>query len=130
MNDLDAAIFSRLSTFTALTALVPVTHIAAVTIAQGILTPYVVYQTIDDLPDYSHQGRNGLRHPRVQVSSYASSFGSAKAINNQVVAALETWPSANADVQVVPVENMIPLYDAATTLFAVISDFFIWYTQS
>jgi len=128
MNDLDAAIFSRLSTFTALTALVPVTHIAAVTIAQGILTPYVVYQTIDDLPDYSHQGRNGLRHPRVQVSSYASSLGSAKAINVQVMTALETWPSANADVQDVTVDNIIPLFDSATALFAVITDFFVWYT--
>jgi hypothetical protein len=128
MTDLDAAIFSRLSTFTALTALVPVTHIAAVTIAQGILTPYVVYQTIDDLPDYSHQGRNGLRHPRVQVSSYASSLGSAKAINVQVMAALETWPSANADVQDVTVDNIIPLFDSVTALFAVITDFFVWYT--
>ena len=128
MTDLDAAIFSRLSTFTALTALVPVTHIAAVTIAQGILTPYVVYQTIDDLPDYSHQGRNGLRHPRVQVSSYASSLGSAKAINVQVMTALETWPSANADVQDVTVDNIIPLFDSATALFAVITDFFVWYT--
>lgn len=128
MTDLDAALFSRLSTFAALTALVSAAKISALTAAQGVVTPYVVWQEIDDIPDYSHQGRSSLRHPRVQVSSYASSLGSAKAINAQVMVALETWPSANADVQDVSVENVIPLYDAATTLFAVISDFFIWYT--
>lgn len=128
MTDLDAALFSRLSTFAALTALVSAAKISALTAAQGVVTPYVVWQEIDDIPDYSHQGRSSLRHPRVQVSSYASSLGNAKAINAQVMVALETWPSANADVQDVSVENVIPLYDAATTLFAVISDFFIWYT--
>jgi hypothetical protein len=128
MTDLDAGIFTRLSTYATLLALVPKTKMAAVTIPQGIVTPYVVFQIIDDLPDYSHQGRNGLRHPRVQVSSYASSLGSAKAINAQVMAALETWPATNADVQVVPVDNIIELFDSVTALFAVITDFFIWYT--
>lgn len=127
MTDLDVAIFSRLSTFAPLIALVPATHIAAVTIAQGILTPYVVFQEIDDIPEYSHDGRNGLRHPRVQVSSYASSLGGAKSINVQVMAALESWPATNADVQVVIIENMIPLYDAATGLFAMVIDCFIWF---
>lgn len=129
MTDLDAAIFTRLSTFAPLIALVPATHIAAVTIAQGILAPYVVWQEIDDIPDYSHDGRNGLRHPRVQVSSYASSLGDAKTINVQVMAALETWPATNADVQEVIIENMIPLYDAATGLFAMVIDCFIWFSS-
>jgi hypothetical protein len=128
MTDLDAAIFSRLSTFAPLVALVPVTHIAAVTIAQGILTPYVVYQTIDDIPDYAHDGLVTLRHPRIQVSSYASSIGAAKAINTQVVAALTTWPAANAEIQSVMIENVIPLYDSATGLFDMITDFIIQYT--
>jgi len=129
MTDLDAAIFSRLSTFAPLIALVPVTHIAAVTIAQGILVPYVVFQEIDDIPEYSHSGRNSLRHPRVQFSSYASSLGGSKSINVQVMAALESWPAMNADVQVVIIENMIPLYDAATGLFAMVIDCFILFSS-
>lgn len=128
MTDLDAAIFGRLSTFAPLTALVPGSKIMAVVAAQGIVVPYVVWQEIDDIPDYSHDGRNSLRHPRVQVSSYASSLGAAKAINTQVMAALETWPAANADVQKVTVENIIPLFDSATVLFAVITDVFVWFT--
>lgn len=122
MTDLDAAIFTRLSTFAPLIALVPATHIAAVTIAQGTLVPYVVFQEIDDIPEYSHSGRNSLRHPRMQLSSYASSLGAAKAINVQVLEALETWSS----VQVF-IENIIPMYDPATALFAVIVDMFIWF---
>jgi len=122
MTDLDAALFTRLSTYSPLIALVPATHIAAVTIAQGTLVPYVVFQEIDDIPEYSHSGRNSLRHPRMQLSSYASSLGAAKAINVQVLEALETWSS----VQVF-IENIIPMYDPATALFAVIVDMFIWF---
>jgi hypothetical protein len=126
MTDLDAALFTRLSTYSPLiTSLVPATHIAAVTIAQGILVPYVVFQEIDDIPDYAHDGQNGLRHPRMQISSYASSFLGAKAINVQVMAALETWPAAAPDVQSVQIENTIPMYDQATALFAMITDFTI-----
>lgn len=122
MTDLDAALFTRLSTYSPLITLVPATHIAAVTIAQGTLVPYVVFQEIDDIPEYSHSGRNSLRHPRMQLSSYASSLGAAKAINVQVLEALETWSS----VQVF-IENIIPMYDPATALFAVIVDMFIWF---
>jgi hypothetical protein len=128
MTDLDAAIFTRLSSFAPLIALVPATHIAAVTITQGILTPYVVYQTIDDLPDYAHDGLVTLRHPRVQVSSYAASLAAAKAINTQVVAALTAWPAANAEIQSVMIENVISLYDSATGPFATITDFVIQHT--
>jgi len=128
MTDLDAAIFTRLSTFAPLTALVPATHIAAVTIAQGILTPYVVYQTIDDPSSYAHDGDTGFRQPRVQVSSYASSFGGAKAINTQVMTALDTWPSTGG-VQSVIWQNTIPMYDPATTLYAMITDFIIQYSS-
>lgn len=128
MTDLDAALFTRLSTYSPLiTALVPATHIAAVTIAQGILVPYVVFQEIDDIPDYAHDGQNGLRRPRVQISSYASSLLGAKAINVEVMAALETWPAAAPDVESVQIENTIPMYDQATGLFAMITDFTIHY---
>jgi hypothetical protein len=128
VTDLDAALFTRLSTYSPLvTALVPATHIAAVTIKQGILVPYVVFQEIDDIPDYAHDGQNGLRHPRMQISSYASSLLGAKAINVQVMAALETWPAATPDVQSVQIENTIPMYDQATALFAMITDFTIYF---
>ena len=130
MTDLDAAIFTRLSTYAPLLALVPKAKMAAVTIPQGTATPYVVYQTIDDLPDYAHDGLVDLRHPRIQVSSYAATFGAAKAIAAQVTAALTTWPAANAEIQCVSLENSIPLYDAASGLFAFITDFTICYTQT
>lgn len=128
MTDLDAALYSRLSGFTALTALVPAGKISALTAAEGIVAPYVVFQTIDDLLDYAHDGIVALRHPRIQVSSYGLSLGSAKSINTQVIAALTTWPAGNAEIQSVMIENVIPLYDSATRLFAMITDLFIWYT--
>jgi hypothetical protein len=130
MTDLDAALFTRLSTFAALTALVPGAKISALTAVQGAVPPYVIYQTIDDIPDYAHDGLIALRHPRVQVSSYGTSLGAAKGVNTQVIAALATWPAANAEVQAVMIDNTIPLYDSTSGLFAMITDFIIEYTQS
>lgn len=119
-------LYSHLSTFTGLTALVG-DRVYPVTAPQTVQAPFCVFFKVSDARIYSHQGFSGLERVRVQISCYAETYLEAKQVAEQVTAAMEAWLAANVKVQASFQENELDMYDSETGLYHVPVDFFIWY---
>lgn len=59
------------------------------TLPQGSSLPSVALHLITGQPDYTYQGRQGLRKSMVQIDCWGGSFSSAIAVKNAVIAALD-----------------------------------------
>jgi len=90
MTVLDESLYSYLANYSGLTALVS-DRIYAFRIPQEATLPCVIFQRIDTPRELSHDSSgigNELAHPRFQFDAYAETYASAKAINEQIRAAL------------------------------------------
>jgi len=90
MTVLDESIYSYLANYSGLTALVS-TRIYAFQIPQGATLPCVTFQRIDTPRTLTHDSSgigNELANPRFQFDVWATTYASAKAINEQIRAAL------------------------------------------
>jgi phage tail sheath gpL-like len=90
MTVLDESLFSYLSNYAGLTALVS-TRVYAFQIQQGATLPCVTFQRIDTPRELTHDASgtgSDLAHPRFQFDVWAETYAAAKAINDQVRAAL------------------------------------------
>jgi hypothetical protein len=90
MTVIDESLFSYLSTYAGLTALVS-NRVFAFKIPQGATLPCVTFQRISTprVPSHDSVGiGNELAHPRFQFDAWADSYAGAKAINDQLRAAL------------------------------------------
>jgi len=57
-------------------------------VPQNVQMPYVVIQTIDDIPAQSHQGYANLSTARIQINSFDDSYLDCKALDAAIFAAL------------------------------------------
>lgn len=90
MTVLDESIYSYLSNYAGLTALVS-NRVYAFRIPQEATLPCVLFQRISTPRELSHDSSgigNELAHPRFQFDAFAETYASAKAINDQIRAAL------------------------------------------
>lgn len=55
---------------------------------QNVTMPYVVIQTIDDIPENTHQGYSSLSTARIQINSFDDSYLGCKAVDATIFAAL------------------------------------------
>jgi len=96
---IEDALYSRLSGFAGLTALVG-TRIYPLKLEPGAALPAVSFQLIDAERDRL-SGQDGVDHAaRFQLDSWADTYESAKAVAAQVVAALDRWSGTVAGVVV------------------------------
>jgi hypothetical protein len=58
---------------------------------QNVTMPYVVIQTIDDIPEQSHSGYSNLSTARIQVNSFASTYLGCKAVDAAIFSALNGY---------------------------------------
>jgi len=90
MSVLEESLYGYLSTYAGLTALVS-DRVYAFRIPQGATLPCVTFQRIDTPRILAHDtsgiGSN-LAYPRFQFDAWATTYASAKAINDQIRAAL------------------------------------------
>lgn len=56
---------------------------------QNVTMPYIVIQSIDDIPDHSHDGYSNLKTTRIQVNSFDDSYLGCKAVDAAIFAALD-----------------------------------------
>lgn len=131
---LEQALQSYLSGYSGLTALIS-TRVYLMAIPQGSTLPCLTYQRIStprELTMQSSGATGDLAHPRFQFDAWATTYASAKAIIDQVRAALNgktgsigTSPYA-LTIRAALVEDERPSFDPNTNLYRCQSDFIIW----
>lgn len=135
---IEEAIGTRLAAVSGLTALVG-SNLFPVQIPQldagGTLdVPAVVWQLISDPPEHSHQGLS-MANPRYEVTSWATTYASAKQVANQVKLALDGFsgtvsvdgysPAETVKIFCIMYEDQRDLFDDETRLYGISQDYFI-----
>src|SRR5262245_42213214 len=90
MPQLEEAIYSRLSTFAGLTALVA-QRIYPIRAPEAVPMPLVVYQRISSYRWSAMKVDTGVARARMQVTAWATQATTAKSVKEQVRKALERW---------------------------------------
>jgi hypothetical protein len=114
---LKASLYTYLSTYAGLTALIGTRIYPSGDVPQGPVIPYCVYSRPNSERVYSHQGFSSLTDDNLQINCYSTTTLSVEAIEAQVIAAIEAWPATNGSVQAAFVDNVVgDLYDPQTEL--------------
>ncbi len=83
MTTIEEVVYSRLTTFAGLAALIS-TRAYPLVIPPDVTLPAIAYQTISGEPQWSHDGFSGLTQTRIQITSVAENYATAKQIDQQV----------------------------------------------
>lgn len=138
---IEEAVYSRLTTFAGLADLIDDRAYPLIVPIDALL-PAVAYQTIDSNPKFSHGGFSGLTMTRMQITTVAADYASAKEVDQQVRAAfnavaftvLVTTVDPGITVQGAFIDNSNDDFDATT--FApqaapvVRTDIILWHTAT
>lgn len=114
MADITKAVFDRLGNYSGLTALLPSTRMYPVRAEQRPTRPYLVFRQTDAGPRQgAFDGDIGIADPRIEVDCYADTLASARAVSEQVRAALQRWSGTHASVVVLDarIEDEFDDYD-------------------
>lgn len=134
MTVLDEGLYTYLSTYAGLVSLIS-TRVYAFKIPQGATLPCLTFFRVSTPREATHDSSgigNELSHPRFQFDAWATTYASAKAISDQVRAALHgkkstiaTGVSINGSLA----QDERPTYEPETQLYRVSSDFIIWHND-
>lgn len=130
MANIEEALFTRLSTFAGITALLS-TRIFPLRAPDQLVVPFIVYQKITGNREQSHTGSSNLANPRFQVSCWGSTYASAKAVSRQVVLALDAFKGvvSGVDIQFSDIESEVDTFDEDTKLYRVLLDVIFWHQE-
>lgn len=134
---LESVLYSRLSGFAGLTALVG-TRIYPSVLPQDVQYPAVSFHRIGGQPIPAAGSDPALKPLRVQVDCWAQdgasapgttdAYDSAASVAAQVLAALRRWRNAGSGVQAVYVENEgLDLFEAASLVHHRVLEFTVWF---
>ena len=132
MTTLDEGLIEYLKAFAGLTALIS-TRVYLETIPQAATLPCLVVSRVDTprIHTMETSGIGGdLASPRFQFDAYATTYGSVKAITDQVRAVLNGHvgtTGTGVTIRAALVNNEVPSYDPETALHRCQSDFIIWH---
>ena len=137
MTVLDEGLMAYLKAHSGLTALIS-TRIYPIQFPDGVTMPCVTYQRIDTprTSTLSSSGATGdLTNPRYQFKAWATTYASAKAITDQIRAALngKTGSTGAGSVTVTLrgalAQNENDGFDPLVRLYYRLSDFVIWHEE-
>lgn len=133
MTVLDEGLVSYLTGYSGLTALIS-TRVYPFKIPQAATLPCLTYQRISTPRSLSHDSSgigNELAHPRFQFDAWATTYASAKAISDQVRAALNghTGSMGGVTIRAALVDDERTSFEPETNLFRVSSDYIIWHND-
>lgn len=115
---IEEAIYTRLSGFSGLVALISTRVYDVESVPQNPTRPFVTYQRVSGRRVQAMGVFTGLVSPgRYQVVAHAATYRSAKAVRTQLLAALDRWRGTDGTVTVQDtfVENDVDLpYDLDT----------------
>lgn len=135
MATLEEGLYSYLSAYAGLTALIS-TRVYPFKIPQTATLPCMTYQRVSTprfhVMDTSGSGGD-LAFPRIQFDVWAETYTAAKAITDQLRAALNGKRgsigsgASTVTIQAALVQDEAPEYDSTTNLYRSRSDFIIWH---
>ena len=107
---------------------------------QDVALPYLVYQFISRVTEYSQGGATGMKRPRVQIRSVAATYDGAKTLAAAVESVLSGFSGTmgsggnTAAVDAVFLDNELEDYDSRLVPFEadlsaheIIQDFVMWH---
>jgi len=137
MTVLEEGLKSYLAGYAGLSALIS-SRVYHAPLPQGVTLPCLTYQRISTPRELTHDmsGATGtLAHPRFQFDAWATTQAAAKAITDQVRAALNgktgsigTAPNS-ITIRAALVADERPDFDTGTELIRSQSDYFIWHEE-
>lgn len=118
MSQIEEAVFSRLSSFAGLTALVAA-RIYPVVLPQNPTYPAVTYQRISSVRAPAMGTDTGLIATRFQLSTWSSGYAAAKAVKEQLRLATERWRGTvlGIVIQDTFIEGEVDLYETAVPVW-------------
>ena len=130
MAELEAVIFTRLSTYAGLIALTS-TRIYPIILPQNPILPAVTYQRTDGPRESALGAVMGLAHPGIQIDSWGKTYASAKAVATQTRAALQRWSSEATDPVVLDclLESDGDEYEPGVNIYHVRQDWTVWHRE-
>lgn len=120
---IETDIFTRLSTFAGLMALIG-TRIYPDLLPQNPTLPAVTLFKVSNPREITHSGDSSLQHPHYQFSCWALTYGQVWAVAEQVRLALQGLTSAGVGIY----DNGYDLYDEETGYYHVAVDIIIWHS--
>ena len=136
MATIEEGIYGRLTTHAGLVALIS-TRTFEGGIPQSETLPCVTYNRISTPRVHTHDtsGSAGLAHPRFQFDAWALTYPAAKAITEQIRAALNgyvgtiTVGTSTIRIQAALVDDERVNHDPGTELKCLSSDYIIWHEE-
>lgn len=127
---LDTVLYTRLTTFAGLTALIENRVYARNELPQGAVLPAVSFMRAG-VERVSAMGVDtGLARARIQVDAWASTYDGVRAVAEQLRLALQRWRNATGTVvQDTYVLTELDLYETETRLHRVMFDFDVVYVE-
>jgi hypothetical protein len=131
MASIDTALYTRLSGFAGLAALVA-TRIYPAPVPQNATYPLITYQQISGIRAYVYSNQSGWVRARFQVDCYAASSTGARALAEQVRLALSIYrgTSDTIVIDLIQLENEIKFYEDDVDLHHVIHDYIVDYREA
>ncbi len=138
---IEEVVFARLTTFAGLADLID-TRAYPLIVPIDATLPALAYQVIDSNPKHSTSGPSGLTQTRVQITTVAADYATAKQIDQQVRAAFDavsftlfaTTADPGVTVQGAFIDNTMDDYDPATNAPEaapiVRTDVILWHTAT
>jgi hypothetical protein len=121
---IEDAMYSHLSTSTALTAIVG-NRIYPMLMPQDPTLPAVTFQRISNGPQWSINGPCGLDNPHMQVDCWTTSFAGSKALSDALRKAMATAGTYSA-VQLTDQD----IYEVDTEIYRVSQDYSCWFKST
>lgn len=131
--DIETAIMTLLRATTGVTALVG-DRIYFVQSPQDTGKPYIVISKVDAPRLHSHEGADGIAHPRFQFSIFDEHYGDCKAVAAAIQAALQGYSGTMGGAGGVAVNGVFyedenDFYEESSGLYHVACDYIIWHKE-
>lgn len=126
----EASLYTRLSTWPALLALVS-DRVYPMILPQNCTLPAVTYQRIASQPRVLAMGTDpGMARPRFQITAWAVDFDTARAVIDVCRLALERWRSSGSSIDDGYVVMELDNYDPETLEYSSIIDVLIAHRET
>ena len=130
MARIDQALFTRLSTYAGLAALVG-TRVYPLRLPESLVLPAVVYTRITGERESAIASDVGLAHGVWQFDAWAAKYDGARTVADEVLGALkrQEFTAASVDVLEALLEREHELYEPEARLYRVSMDLTVWYRE-
>ncbi len=131
MPDIQQAIFSQLTNFAGLSALIAA-RAYPLMLPQNPTLPAVVYQIISNEREELHGGQTGDARPRFQITCWAATQAAVAAVATQVRLAVMSMAASVASVTIKGTYNAgeTHIYEPDTKRYGVALDFFVAHEEA